>query len=247
MLLGEPAKTQFDLNFSLFRFPIRISAWFWLAALVLGNGAGPKFIFGWIAAMLISILIHELGHAIAFRYYGVESQIVLYHFGGLAIPYSDRWGGRTAAERNPWNDIIISAAGPGVQILAALALIAAIRLSGYVAPAPFRFLAGGGAPIESLAVIAFASPFIYISIFWALLNLAPLYPLDGGQIARNLFLLFGGQRAIQHSLMLSVGSGGLLAFYFMSIGQPFIAMMFGFLAYSSFQALQSYGGGYGRG
>ena len=40
----------------------------------------------WTGAVLVSIVIHELGHAIAFRYYGIASDIVLYQFGGLAIP-----------------------------------------------------------------------------------------------------------------------------------------------------------------
>ncbi len=53
----------------------------------------------WIAAVFVSILIHELGHALAMRRYGISSYIVLYHFGGLAIP--DRGGTFVRSARLP--------------------------------------------------------------------------------------------------------------------------------------------------
>ena len=40
----------------------------------------------WAVCIFVSIGIHELGHALAFRRYGIESRIVLYFMGGMAIP-----------------------------------------------------------------------------------------------------------------------------------------------------------------
>ena len=79
-LLGEPPRTQFDFGFSVFGFRVRVCAFFWLAAILLGQGAaslGAKFLLLWIAAMFLSILIHELGHAFAFRHFGISARIVI--------------------------------------------------------------------------------------------------------------------------------------------------------------------------
>ena len=87
MIIGEPPRTQADLNFHAFGIPIRIHPMFWVLTLLLGmRYPKPEVLLAWLLAVLISILIHELGHAMAFRYYGVASYIVLYSFGGLAIP-----------------------------------------------------------------------------------------------------------------------------------------------------------------
>ncbi len=255
-MFSAPRRSQFDINFSLFGFPIRVSAWFWLAVLLFGQSAitirnpidgeilGPQGLFIFAAAMFLSILIHELGHAFAFRHYGIESQIVLYHFGGLAIPTQDQWGSATSA-RTPKHDLVISAAGPVAQLLGFLVLSIIVRLGGHTIPLPIMRTLGlsGGEYISAPVPFFFTLFFVAVSFYWALLNLLPVYPLDGGQIARNLFLMFGGSRAIQHSLMLSIGAGAVAALYGMQHGQPFLGFMFFFLAYSSFQALQAYRNG----
>ena len=117
MLLGEPPRTQFELNFRLAGFPIRVTPWFWLATLLLGlgptdNGA-PDLLLPWMLAVFTSILIHELGHAVAFRAQGIPSHIVLYHFGGLAIPDGSA---ATSGGRDSRSRMIIAFAGPAAQL-----------------------------------------------------------------------------------------------------------------------------------
>ena len=97
MFLQEPAQSQYDLRFTLMRIPIRVSWTFWIATFVFGYSLTqlmdrllgitalaccPCYLSG--RPLLVSITIHELGHA--FRRYGIDSSIVLYHFGGMAIP-----------------------------------------------------------------------------------------------------------------------------------------------------------------
>ena len=250
MLLGEPARTQFDFGFSVLGFRVRVCVFFWLAAILLGQGAasnGPEMLL-WIAAMFVSILIHELGHAFAFRHFGISSHIVLYHFGGLAIPDSmgTPWSVNTRA-RDPRSDLIISAAGPAAQILGAVALIAIFNASGFNVPV-FGFVRrilppqnGRPLPIEEMQF--FLAFFIHVSIFWALLNLLPVYPLDGGQIARNVLKIFvGSVQAIPYSLMLSVAAAALVAFWSFTRGDSFLGIMFALLGYSSYQQLNMYRG-----
>ncbi len=88
----------------------------------------------------------------------------------------------------------------------------------------------------------------YINILWGLLNLLPIYPLDGGQVARELFTLWmPPHRGIVASLWLSVIAAGGIAVYFAQsagggLGSWWPVLMFGLLAYSSFQTLQAYNG-----
>jgi Zn-dependent protease len=258
VLLGEPQPTQADLNFSLFGFPVRVSAFFWLTALMLGWAYAQdlKKLLLWILAVFVSILIHELGHAFAFRYFGISSHIVLYHFGGLAIPNSmySPWG-RQDRSQDPRSRIIVSAAGPGVQLLLVFCLVVGVRLAGHAVPmwipfVPDSLLMGNGTPIPNELVAYLVLFLLYINFYWAVLNLAPIYPLDGGQIAREVCLLMDVRNGIRNSLVLSVATGAGIAIYAAVHRDPFLAVMFGLLAYSSYQTLQTYsgrGGGFGGG
>jgi hypothetical protein len=77
---------------------VRIHPAFWLIAAILGFDA-EQFdaveLLVWVIVVLVSILVHELGHALAVRRSGWVSRIILYHFGGLATIESPReptWG-----------------------------------------------------------------------------------------------------------------------------------------------------------
>jgi hypothetical protein len=77
-----------------------------------------------------------LGHALAYRFFGQGSQIVIYHFGGLAIP--DTWGRR--ASLRPIQRLVISAAGPLAQLALAAVIVAGLRAAGYAVPFPVEDL-----------------------------------------------------------------------------------------------------------
>ena len=79
-----------------------------------------------------------------------------------------------------------------------------------------------------------------------LLNLLPIYPLDGGQIAQQIFVLTNSnnrQDAIRQSLILSVIIGGMMGVIaFMQWHNTFLAILFVWLTYSNFTMLQSFHG-----
>ena len=250
-MLAEPARTPYDWRFSIFGFDVRVSAWFWLAALIISaplNAGGIQALLAGMAAMFVSILIHELGHTFAFRRFGQSSHIVLYHFGGLAIPTSrsSPWGANTT-RIDPQAQIMISAAGPAAQFFSAILLIFLVNAVGYAVPMMdlvARFTPEQtGNVIDSIAARSFLMFYSYISVWWALLNLLPVFPLDGGQIARNLLYLFAHPSvAVPYSLMLSVAAAAAAAFWGFSRGDHFLLIMFGLLGYSSYQQLQMYQG-----
>ncbi len=267
MLLGEPPATAYDLHFKLFDVPVRVTPFFWLVAVLLGwdlcvafdvilevTGNSPGkgiLVLLWVAAVFLSILIHEFGHSLAFRYYGLRSRIALYHFGGLAIPEAGYAGFNRAMD--PKSQIVISAAGPGLQLLFAFIIIAGLKISGFAVPHFGLFydyipLLSEGRPMPLSTSYAVVDFLIRPSIYWALLNLLPIYPLDGGQISRELFTLSDASQGIKNSLILSIVTGGGIAVYALTQRDTFLAIMFGMLAFSSYTTLQAYtgrGGGFG--
>ena len=68
---------------------MRIHPFFWIIVLILGldfdRRTPPEEVIGWILAVLVSILIHELGHAVVQRRYGGHPRIILYGLGGMAV------------------------------------------------------------------------------------------------------------------------------------------------------------------
>ncbi|MBE7496105.1 MAG: hypothetical protein HS117_14270 [Verrucomicrobiaceae bacterium] len=156
------------LRFNLFGFPVFIHWMFWLNTALMGGalGAGTpeafRSVLAWVLAVLVSILIHELGHAFAMRGFGDHRVgIVLYAFGGYAQ------GSRLYTRAQ---DIQLTAAGPGLQIAAGLAVGWAMTL--WRVPNPW--------------LREFCDSFTVVSIFWALLNLVPILPLDGGRLCAAL-------------------------------------------------------------
>lgn len=250
MFLGEPPRSQGDFQFPIAGFNIRVTPWFWLATALLGiRNDDPRLVVVWVIAVFISIVIHELGHAFAFRYYGYNAHIVLYHFGGLAIPA----GGRNVRQ-SQHSQIVIAAAGPALQVIAAAILIGGLAATGNNVPLDGfigRWLGfGGGYPAPNDMLGHFVMYFLYVSVYWAFVNLFPIYPLDGGQISRELFLIYDRSNAIKNSLILSMVTAGAVAIYGITADRTYLGIMFGMLAYSNYTTLQSFmghGGGYGRG
>ena len=236
--------------------------------LLLGAGflRNPDFVPGVALLVLalvffISILVHELGHAFAFRYYGIHSRIVLYWMGGLAIPDAGGPWSRPTSNLNPHQQIVVSLAGPIFGFLLAGLLIGLVFAFKGTVFFAFNGLIPDFIPIlpEGFVPEAIEAPFdlflrvgIFANVFFNVLNLAPVYPLDGGQVARQLFVINDAWNGVRYSVMLSILAGGLIAFFSLMGGDQFIGFFFGFMAWSNYMTLQQmggggYGGGYGGG
>lgn len=249
MLLGEPQRTPYDLVFSLWGIPVRVSPWFWAISALLGisaarndsGGVDPVMMLIWIGVVFVSIVVHELGHALAARCYGHEPWITLHGFGGLASYHSSR--------ESLLSKILITLAGPFAGFLFAAVVVAAIRLAGHqvlFVPSliPINFV---GFHSDQLNLLL--SYLLQVNILWGLVNLLPVYPLDGGQISRELFAEWNAYDGIRYSLILSiVTAAGVAIFAFVNYRDFYVALMFGYLGFLSYQTLQAYTGrGGGRG
>lgn len=204
------------LQFTLLGFPVRIHWLFWLNSALLGGALSAKTptqiqaVVIWIAMVFISILIHELGHALTMRKFGDRRvEIVLYAFGGLAIG---------SAWRERMQQILISAAGPAAQMAA-----------GFVAWLVYRAF-----PMESELLRRAFGTFIFISFFWGALNLLPVIPMDGGRISEAVL----GRGKERLALTISLSTAIALAAYMGLIqGALFATLFFGMLAFNNWQAL----------
>jgi Zn-dependent protease len=243
-MLGEPAPSQGDIHFNLFGIPIRIHPFFWLVAAILGaRNSGVPEILIWVVAVFISILVHELGHALVINAYGFHPWIVLYGMGGLAChDPRERYDSKA---NSTLGQISISFAGPAAGFLLAAVLVTVLYKAGYIQEIAFSppfHIKLYWSEITRLAELA--NSILNISIFWGLINLLPVYPLDGGHILREILLYMNPQEGIRQSLMLSVFTAGLIAIFAMFKLQDFyIAILFAYLAYESFTALQAYSHG----
>jgi stage IV sporulation protein FB len=265
MFLAEPPQTPWDLNFQLFGFRVRISPFFWLGTALLGWGfaegvaKNPETnlnvglgLIMWITVVLVSITVHELGHAFAFRYYGTDADIVLYQFGGLAIPRGSFGFGRQVRMGSK-EQIVISAAGPAASLMLGIGVGAIFYVGGFQIPNPLWFIRHldflhDGKPI-SATLWYLLHAILYVNIWWAFMNLLPVYPLDGGQISRELFVMSNYQSGIKNSLILSIVAAAGVALWAFSRHDTYLGIMFALLGYSSFQILQAYSGrgGFGGG
>ncbi len=247
MLLGEPPRTRGDIHFVLLGFPVRIHPLFWLMALILGyKSPGLKEIAAWVAAVLISILVHELGHALVLRAYGRRPSIALHGLGGVT---SSNDAQAFAPQLRTVEEVVISAAGPAAGFLLAAAVAGLIRLAGRhlevypILGLPCLVRVARGELIGSPVLTCLINDIFFTSVIWGLLNLLPIYPLDGGQIARELFLAAQPRDGLRHSLIVSLSAAAAMAFAGLAYWHDyFVALFFGYLAFQSYALLQAAGG-----
>lgn len=239
----DPGRTNWDLEFSIFRVPVRVHPFFWLVGLLLGAQANdPAEWIAWMIAFFVAILVHELGHAAAMRAYGFYPSITLYGLGGFTS-----CGGAFARPPSGLPHIVISAAGPAAGFAFAAILAMVIVLAGFEVmirvglPFGVRILV-----LEAIGSIAFShliNDLFFITLFWGLVNLLPVYPLDGGQIAREVLVAIHPNEGTRWSLMLSFVTAALMAVVaFVQWQSLFGAILFGYFAYLSYVMLTFHGG-----
>jgi stage IV sporulation protein FB len=250
-LLQVPPPTRFDLRFSIAGFPVRVHPLFWLIAVLFGASSSSLLgLLTWVVAIFVSVLMHELGHAFSMRRFGQDSQIILHIGGGLTVPETVSWaGGYANVAISPNQQIFISLAGPFTGFLFAAFIVAvSMALGGTVVP-NFLF---GFIPLPMIyfpagweLVSSFFMSLIWVNIFWGFINLMPVHPLDGGNVTRYIFIQTDPLNGLRTSLWVSVITGALVAVVgLIFLHSTYMAIVFGLLAFQSFQALQGGGRGY---
>ncbi len=237
MFLREPPPSPYDLRFPIARIPVRVHPYFWLTGMLLGfNQKVPVLIFIWVGAIFFSILVHELGHACAALAHGWPARITLYAAGGLATYQPTRHTLRS--------NILIAIAGPFAGFFFATLVILAVTISGHSLTV---YLFGWSTTFNAsepglgnFATLNMVYDLLYINIYWGLVNLLPIYPLDGGQIARALFVNRIRGNGLRFSLQVSFATAIALAISSLSAGNGmFLPVFFGFFAFDNYRSLNN--------
>jgi Zn-dependent protease len=138
---------------------------------VAGAGRGVLFML----ALFASVVLHELGHALTARRFGVTTRdITLLPIGGVArleqIP------------EKPKQELWIAVAGPGVTLGIAVVLYIALRLLRIPVTPVDETVAQGGSG-------AFAVQLMWVNVSLLVFNLLPAFPMDGGRVLRAVLAL----------------------------------------------------------
>ena len=147
-----------------------------------------------ILAVFTTVVLHELGHALTARRFGVRTRdITLFPIGGVA-----RLEGMP---EKPVQQLLVALAGPAVNVAIALVFFGVVRLLyGPVSIAGVRHASG-----------PFLTQLMWINVSLAAFNLLPGYPMDGGRVLRALLAMrMAPERATQ--LAARVGQGVAVIF-----------------------------------
>lgn len=206
-------------HFRLAGIPVRVEPVFWIIVVMFGFGARTGWSLGlWVAIVFLSILLHELGHAVAYKLFGERSTITLTAFAGLTH------GPRLASRGRR---IAVSLAGP----LTALLLVGL----------PAKYLLDGDFGHDLLFDVwrgrawdgwyLALQDLVFVNVWWSIVNLLPIRPLDGGNVMTEIV---GVSTARMVSIVVAVAA----AVYAFSIGlgfAAFFAVMFAFMNWSEWR------------
>jgi len=183
----------------------------WVVFVHASRGAGLREIAGGVALVLAvfgCVILHELGHALTARRFGVNTKdITLLPIGGVAR--------LEKMPDDPKEELLVAAAGPAVNVLIAGLLFAGLTLWGTLQPVADVSVVGGNLFVQLL----------WVNVILVLFNLLPAFPMDGGRILRALLATrIDYVRATR--IAAGVGQGMAVLFGFVGLmGNPFLVFI----------------------
>ena len=153
-----------------------------LLAFCLFQGVGVAL---FVATLFGCILLHELGHALTARAFGIGTRgIVLLPIGGVAK--------LERMPRNPKHELLVALAGPAVNFVLAGLLCALLFLANSEIPLGFDVFLESETPrneVDDTSQPDFLSMLLLANIFLGLFNLLPAFPMDGGRVLRAILAM----------------------------------------------------------
>jgi stage IV sporulation protein FB len=209
--LGSIRGTSIDVDFN-FVFLV-----LFFVVLNYDPARGIQYALIWIPVLFFSVLIHELAHAAMIGILGFgSSHVVLTGMGGVTI---------NQRRARPWQDLLISLAGPfssvGLYFLAA-------------------WIANNVAIVRTDRMLVVLVPLLALAnIYWAIFNLIPVPPLDGGHATREFFRMFLSEKnAFVVSIWIALVVGTLVVVYALLNRQFFVGLYIAWFVYMAFQQWQ---------
>ncbi|MBL8818331.1 MAG: site-2 protease family protein [Planctomyces sp.] len=194
-MFGIDGPTNYDLNFRIFGIPVTVQPWFWLtAALLVWDGTRLEMVLLGIMCVFVSVLVHELGHAIMARRYGFPSQIVLRMFGGYA----------TTGHLPPNRQMAVVFAGPAAGIAFFIIVDGLLFALSAFAPHVLR---------DYVAVQTVLILLLFTNLIWSIMNLIPVSPMDGGLILQAWLRKSRTKLAAKRELQISIAAAAIVVLW----------------------------------
>ncbi len=202
----------------IFGIPVKIdpSFLFVCALLAYGRLSMPALLVEWLIVVFVSILVHELGHALVVRWFGLSPQITFYSLGGLTS-----W--REEGEVSPQRRILISLAGP----FAGFIFGGTVFLSNYALPDLYADRFGARTYIDLL----------FVNLGWGVFNLLPILPLDGGNVAYSVEQMVTKRHSGVITRLISLLVAGGVGLWALSIGWLWVVFLMALFVLSNGGAL----------
>jgi len=202
------------------KIPIKISPFFYVTAGLIGwlNSMGTSrpiiLVLLWIVVIFVSILVHEFGHALTARFFGQNPRIELVALGGLTVQEGKPLRG--------WREFLVVLNGPLFGFFLFFLSLMLLNTGWFT-----------GAITK-----AFLQIFIWVNLFWTLVNLVPVLPLDGGQLLRVIFESIWGGKGLRYALFCSMILAGSCAFFFFFVGYFLVGAIFFLFAFQNLAAFR---------
>jgi len=173
-------------------------AWIAFANYAAGGLPAALTALAFIIGIFASVLLHEFGHALAARRYGIRTpDITLLPIGGVAR--------LERLPERPAEELVVALAGPAVNVAIAAVLYVVLLVMGWSNPLSGFSLVGGSLLAQLLVT----------NLWLAVFNLIPAFPMDGGRVLRAVLAAWlGHARATQ----VAASVGQAFAFLFVLAG-----------------------------
>ncbi|WP_068470059.1 site-2 protease family protein [Candidatus Protochlamydia phocaeensis] len=197
------------------KIPIRIFPFFWFLIIMIGwlNTVSLMGTAIWSIVIFISVLFHEYGHALTALAFGQKTEINLVGLGGLTK--------RHGASLAKWKEFLVVLNGP---IAGFILFILSYKLFGIL-------------PKDRFPLVKYALEVsINVNLFWTIVNLLPVLPLDGGHLMRILLEGAFGFRGLKLAFLASIILATFFALYFFFLQQLLIGALFLMMAFESYRS-----------
>lgn len=193
---------------------------------------GMLFGIGLLLGMFLCVTLHEYGHALTARRFGIETlDITLFPIGGVArlmkIP------------RVPWQELLVAIAGPAVNILILLTIgLALLFVPGLGMPGRGEILTEQGQEqiflaLDSPTLLGYLLFMMVVNTVLVLFNMIPAFPMDGGRVLRSILAMgLEYRRATRIASWVGVGCALCMFSLAMYHGRPMPGLIAIFICYA---------------